>query len=294
MVHIILIFCILILVLKEELALIDWSTVLGSITGAIIAGGIGFFTTRYDRRLVRAERHLERHQENLKIIGMVVNEVRIAVFPPWGSGNDGAQLPIAGFLSADTKIKDSWKKQIEVISEFKITTFPVSKEEDPTGPIFTLPIDRLYNDLYRHFPLLSNELKSYQILIQTKGSNLLSQYYELCEIIYNELKDLGFSSVIYGGGETHNLKNHLETASQIVFNLALEIPIGSWPNDYSIYDADTNKSDLKQLAEKETLSILAHKMFESIKEIKLSGEKLMENIEDVFQETKLTGNCSML
>lgn len=296
MVSVILIFCILILTLWEEPSLIDGSTVLGSIIGAIIAGGIGLFTTRYDRRLVRAERHLERHQDNLKVIGMVVNEVRIFVFPPWGRGYDEIQLPIDGFLSTDTKIKDSWKKQIDMISKFKITTFLVSKEENRIGSTFTQPIERLYKDLDKHFPYLAIELESYQTLIQTKGSNLLSRYYELCEIIYNELKNMGFSSALYGKvtGKTSGLKNYLEMTAQIVFNLALKVQVDLWPNDYLIYDADPDKLHLKQLAEKKQLSDLANKMLEDIKEITSSGKKLLENIENTFQETKLTGTCSML
>ena len=43
-------------------------------------------------------------------------------------------------------------------------------------------------------------------------------------------------------GTSNELKAHLETAAQIVFNLTLKVPLELWPTDHSIYAVDADKS----------------------------------------------------
>jgi hypothetical protein len=270
----------------------DLSVLFGSILGATIAGAIGFLTTRYDRKLVRMEKHLERHQENLNTVKNVVIYIMKDMYPPWGRGYDGTQLSLLRYFGApeEYEVKTNWRAKVDELSKFTISKYQIFYDKADEATMSQVSDTKLYYDLKRHFSQLYTNLENYENLVRSCGSELLDSYYRLSENIEVILEKKGFKQI----SEPKNLIETISTASQIVFNLTLRIPPEDWRNDYRLYLKDQNKQDVDDVAAELKRSPEVSNINESIDKIGKSQQRVIDSIEEVMQKTTLSGRCPYL
>lgn len=271
---------------------------LSVLIGALIAGLVGLIASLvsswYGDLLNRRREHLQRHKENLELIKEVCYDVLKDAFPPWKLGGlESFGTPWLGKygMPAEEDRKVKIESELAKLAVFDVTKYLLSYTRDDGSTVLTSAKVILRSDLKNHFKDLSDSIDGYEILIRTKGFNLLNDYYIFSDKIYDDLAKVGYTSRnALKAGPTPPL--YIEDAARIVFNLTLDFEISKWPNTYRFYNSiPTERDKLLTLAGKLKRSQIATEIREGMSKLEGAKESLDMKLEEANEKTRLSGSC---
>ena len=257
----------------------DYSIIIGTLAGALIAGVIGLFTTSYERKLVRRERHLADLQGQLDVIGKEVDVPIREIWPPYSF--DSMQCPIPYFGIGPN-------------------TYPLETYHIPSQTIFeerdgkkyaNYANETLYNDLERHFPELWTLLKEWEEKVKRDGPELLKAYYSICGALYGDSVELTRLRLKENGANPDRAVNG-EPYDGAALNILLGVEESDWPNlkrNCGRYFPQVQAIDEKNRNRDEIEKI--KRLNNEFYQLK---EKCDKEIEAAGVEKKLKGNCNYI
>lgn len=271
--------------------LMDWTVVVSTIIGALIAGIVGIGSVYTSRYLDRRERHLNEHKDNFKNIDIAISQLRDNIWP-LHYGQENLKLPNPeyhftpesvryGILGVSIFIPRGGGNQAEIV-----------KVNKP-----------LYGDITQHFKKLAEYLSTYEETIKTDGMNINELLYEISEKIYSELdgSEISLLNWPFKSDEKVQFKNlNNELAKQeyagVIFLLVTGEDENTWPNTKSIYETYNLLGGLKRIADKVNID-LGEKVQEMIRLLegldKLSVQ-LHNLLEEELRNFKLKGSCEFV
>jgi hypothetical protein len=271
-----------------------FETVIFTILGGLIAGGIGYLATKVELKEARKVKHLDEHKSNLEAVSRALDEVfgEIWLFV---YGWDYLKLPRPPFGN-EKRVANIEIKRESIIME---SPNPPSDNYPLIVPVDTV----LYDDIPPHFPELSKLLDETEHYAKNNGVKILMLLNSLSALIYRKLDtcDLDFPSS--NGNKTEfekfrGLQNEgvQQDYAGSVFNMAIGENEENWPNRIrglkyvNVYD------DLKKLADE-----IKHDEGEMLKQLHELRNSLIRNIDGCKEEikriehtTKLKGRCPYL
>lgn len=195
----------------------DYSIIVGTLTGALIAGIIGLLTTRYDRRLVRGEKHLVDLQGQLDIISKEVDDPFHDFWPPWSADTMQCPIPYPG-IGPNT---------------YSLVTYHIPSrqifEERENKRYVNYANETLYKDLEKHFPKLWKLLQAWEEKVKKDGPELLRSYYNICDALYGDSIELTRSRMKENGANPADASNGAPYDGATL-NILLEVEESVWPN----------------------------------------------------------------
>lgn len=146
----------------------------GSVIGALISGLIGIFAGRYERHLVRKEKHHEQIRANLEVIRGSLISFRNTAYP---------------YTTADKS--KAWCVRDLQTDELYWNSFSLLNYQDTIridkDSIQIRVIDKIwYRDLVRHYILLYESLERINKNAPVDGLKLNNAYYDLINNVYTE------------------------------------------------------------------------------------------------------------
>ena len=268
-------------------------SVIFTIIGGLVAGGVGYFATIVSLREQRKQKHLEEHKNNLNAVSKALDQI-------WGEvwifvyGTDNLKLPKPQFGNEKRLLNIQIKTEpiaMDLANSFSDDSRTIQMGIDAT----------LYDDILSHFSDLNKLLKETEQEVKNNGIRILRLLNSLSAIIFERLgiSDIDFPN--WNGNKNElwkfsELKNELVESDYAgsIFLMVLGEEADNWPNklwmlkNYQVYDklkrlSEEIKQDfgdnLNQLVE------LPDRLFQRINDTK-------NEIEKIHHKTKLKGKCS--
>ena len=270
-------------------------TVIFTIVGGLVAGGIGYFATLLDLRAKRKEKHLEDHKNNLntvsKALDRVWTDVWISVY-----GADNLKLPRSPFGNY------KWIKGIEIEKVPVEMNLPASLSEY-SKPIQLGINSALYEDIPAHFTELSRLLQKTEEEVRNNGTQILSLLNSLSEIIYKKLENSDFDFPYWDGNKTVtkkfiDLKNSVLESDYAgsIFNIVFGEDEDNWPNKLRWLESNSIYDKFKQFAQEVKIDYGKNldKLQELHDQISYDIEETKREIERINLTTRLKGGCRYL
>ena len=265
----------------------DWTIIISTIVGALVAGLVGLFSTYMSRYLDRKERHLNEHKDNFALIGRAIDDLCNEIWPLYY----GAEQLKLGHL-----------KHISPESlRLGIIGVPLFNPKHGDNPEEIVRVDKdLYKDMSKHFNILTNKLEKYDGAMGKDGLEMSKLLVELSERIYSEMYVSEFPVLKWTfdkGGKAllRDFKDQLEEQEYagVIFLLVIRQEKSTWPQTFELYERYGLYKGLNEIANK----IRGESEDKVNKMIKLlSGiDKLKEECHDLLEKEKhsfkLKGRC---
>jgi hypothetical protein len=210
-------------------------TFIATLVGAFLAGIVGLFTTRYDRRLRRRDTHLREHKANFVVIQEALVQLKPLVWPLTAKGSENLTLP------KWEKPPSSFRLKSYSISDFQ-TIFETTQQGLPGNNVAITRVDKvLYLDIDTHFPEIATHLAEIERSVRSEGVRLNELVYKVSKAVYTEMasSDLPVLRFTFDRGQAAKLReipDGLEGQSYAgwLFLLLIGEDPGNWPNDYGI------------------------------------------------------------
>ena len=268
-------------------------SVVFTILGGLVAGLVGYVATMVSLREQRKQRHLEEHKENLrsvsKAIDQIVGEVWIFVF---GTGELKLPRPTFG--------NERRVKHIQIKNE--PIQFEVGSQFSENGHVIQVGIDTiLYDDITKHFPLLSKLLAKTETEVRKNGIKIIQLLNSLSEKIYEKLgtSNIEFPSWIKTVPESKIKFSELNNESiesnyaGSLFLMVIGEDEENWPSKlrnlryYGLYDEFKRCSNeiRGDFSSESTNLIDLYRQLNSI------VETTKKEIDEIEHTTKLKGKC---
>jgi hypothetical protein len=255
----------------------DYSIIIGTLAGALIAGIIGLLTTRYDRKLIRREKHLADLQAQFDIISREVNDPFHDMWPPWSDDTMQCPIPYPGI---------------------EPNTYPLETYHIPSRQIFeerenkryvNYANETLYLDLENHFPKLWSLLQEWEEKVKKEGPILLKSYYSVCGVLYGDSIELTRLRMKEDGTNPVDATNGAPYDGAAL-NILLGADEAAWPN----LKRSCGKyfPQVQIIAEKYKNRVEIETIKRLLEEFSALNEKCNQEIEAVGVEKKLKGNCN--
>ena len=271
------------------------TSVVFTLMGGLVAGGVGYFATMVGLREQRKQRHLEEHKTNLKAISEALDKVFGEVWM-FVYGADDLKLPKSPFGNERR------------VSNIHIKDEPINIDlSDPfsnEGRKVQVGINAaLYDDIPAHFPKLNKLLAETDIEVKENGISILRLLNSLSTKIYEELKSSEIDFPYWTGNKTE-LKKFSELSNEAIewdyagsiFLMVIGEDEGDWSSKVGWLKNNHIYNDLKKMADTvkqqfwdqlNQLLALHNRLFKLINESKNEIEKL-------HLITRLKGKCPYL
>ena len=264
----------------------DWLIIIGTIIGAFISGLIGFLTTRYDRRLVRKEYHLDKHKENLEVLKGSLIELKYDIYPYTRIGQKEDS-----FVTRNYSVNELFWKNYSIIDYFQVIT-------DKNGSETYYSVNqKLLSDMEKHFKEtfeLLNEIKKDSREAGLKVNKLLS---EIFKIIYDRIdhipvlvreiaNDQGLTVTIPNSGN----ERYYATA---ILNVVLDTDRAEWPNMSNFLETNKLMPGLKPISDSVKLNAKSKikEMKDTVDSFVLKVNECIDQIDEILNGAKIKGNC---
>src|SRR3989442_5282347 len=256
----------------------DLDTDLTLVAGAAIAGLVGLLAARYERRLVRRERHLEEHKENLGVIAESLQDLLVRLWPPLR--NPENFQPSEGF-SPD--LKAMWEG-------YSITDYRRIIGQEHGYQVLFID-DTLFRDIARHFPGLQDQLAAVDGMARTEGAKLNGLMFGLVDAIFAAMRTRTIPP-LYPGNEPFNTS----MLAAVTFHLLVGTDKKEWPSRYSQLKASTALADVEGLVKQLKVSFGYHIDETIVARDRLWGEvqTCLNAIADIRHRQGLRGRCAYL
>ena len=271
------------------------TSVVFTVIGGLVAGGVGYFATIVSLREQRKQRHLEDHKNNLSAVSKAIDQISSEVWP-FVYGAENLKLPKSPFGN---------EKRVQNI---QIKSEPIAMElTDPYSSdnrIIQVGINRiLYDDIQVHFPELHKSLEKTELAVNESGKQILILLNSLSANIYEKLSSSDIDFPYWDGNKTvlkkfTDLKNEvieMDYAGNI-FLIVIGEDEDNWPNKIRWLKNNNIYNEIKRLGEGirnefggelNQLLELRDRIFQHINEAK-------EEINRIEHTTKLKGRCKYL
>ncbi|MCL4339969.1 MAG: hypothetical protein JRN37_00580 [Nitrososphaerota archaeon] len=271
------------------------TSVVFTVIGGLVAGGVGYFATIVSLREQRKQRHLEDHKNNLSAVSKAIDQISSEVWP-FVYGAENLKLPKSPFGN---------EKRVQNI---QIKSEPIAMElTDPYSSdnrIIQVGINRiLYDDIQVHFPELHKSLEKTELAVNESGKQILILLNSLSANIYEKLSSSDIDFPYWDGNKTvlkkfTDLKNEvieMDYAGNI-FLIVIGEDEDNWPNKIRWLKNNNIYNEIKRLGEGirnefggelNQLLELRDRIFQHINEAK-------EEINRIELTTKLKGRCKYL
>ena len=271
------------------------TSVVFTLMGGLVAGGVGYFATMVGLREQRKQRHLEEHKTNLKAISEALDKVFGEVWM-FVYGADDLKLPKSPFGNERR------------VSNIHIKDEPINIDlSDPfsnEGRKVQVGINAaLYDDMPAHFPKLNKLLAETDIEVKENGISILRLLNSLSTKIYEELKSSEIDFPYWTGNKTE-LKKFSELRNEAIewdyagsiFLMVIGEDEDNWPSKVGWLKNNNIYVELKEMADKVKLQF-GNQLNQLIalhdRLLKLIDESKNE-IEELQLITRLKGKCSYL
>lgn len=271
------------------------TSVVFTVIGGLVAGGVGYFATIVSLREQRKQRHLEDHKNNLSAVTKAIDQISTEVWP-FVYGAENLKLPKPHFGNE--------KRAVNI----QIKTEPIAMEIiDPysnDNRIIQMGIDQiLYDDMPVHFPELHKLLDKTELEVKDNGKQILKLLNSLSANIYEKLSGIDVDFPYWDGNKTvlkkfADLKNELIETDYggMIFLIVIGEDEDNWPNRIRWLKSNNFYDEIRQLGQEirnefgsdlDQLRELHDRIFQRIKEAK-------EEINRIEHTTKLKGRCKYL
>ena len=174
------------------------TSVVFTVLGGLVAGGVGYFATIVSLREQRKQRHLEDHKNNLKDVSKALDQIWEDVWP-FVYGADYLKLPQSPFGNAKR------------VANLEIKNEPIVMElSNPfSGDDRTIQVgidSILYDDIPSHFPELHELLEKTEREVKENGTEILRLLNSLSGNIYEKLVDSNIEFPYWDGSKTVSKK----------------------------------------------------------------------------------------
>lgn len=256
----------------------DVDTVLASVLGGAIAGGVGLAATLYERHLVRRERHLAEHKANLAVIEESLLNLRVRIWPP---SRDPENFNIAEGYKVDAKL--TWEGYSLVNYQYTVLA-----EEGRYRTIFI--DDTLFADLSVHFPELHRNLEKIDRAARGYGPRINQHMYDLFDAIYSAMRKRTMAP-LYPGAENDSL-NRRDLANA-TFNMLIGTDVKEWRSRHSQLFALHALADVEKLAKelRESLAASVDEMVRLRDQAVAEIDQCLKTIDDIRHKQGLKGRC---
>lgn len=211
----------------------------GSVIGALISGVIGIFAGRYERHLVRKEKHHDQIKATMEVIKGSLIKFRNTAYP-YTSEDKGKAWCVKG-TKADELYWNS----------FSLLNYQDAIRIDK-DTIQMRAVDKIwYKDIERHSNTLYEALEGINKNAPVDGLNLNNLYYDLIENVFTEnaastilVRKLGTDfplPISKTGNEDYY--------ASAVMNIILETDPSEWSVMHQKLVADTTLNDIENLAQ---------------------------------------------
>lgn len=275
------------------------TSVIFTVIGGLVAGGVGYFATIVSLREQRKQKHLEEHKNNLNAVSKALDQIWGEVWP-FVFGAEDLKLPKSPFGNEES-VQNIQIKTVPIIMQRSI----LSSGNNRT---FQVGIDSvLYDDIKAHFPELNKLLEKTEQKLKENSSNTLKLLNYVSDIIYEGLTntDIDFPGILI-----HN-ENGLNPTTTKFINLSDEdkminagyiflMVIGddedTWPNKVRLLKRNNVYYKLKKLSEE--IEIQFREDLERLRELHNQILQLIDETKDEIDKiehmTSLKGRCRYL
>lgn len=271
------------------------TSVVFTVIGGLVAGGVGYFATIVSLREQRKQRHLEDHKNNLSAVSKALDQIWSEVWP-FVYGAENLKLPKSLFWN------EKRVQNIEIKTEPIATELPNPFESD--NRIIQVGIDQiLYDDIPVHFPELHKLLDKTELEVKENGKQILKLLNSLSANIYEKLSGSDVDFPYWDGNKTvlkkfADLKNELIETDYggMIFLFVIGEDEDNWPNRIRWLKSNNFYDEIRQLGQEirnefgsdlDQLRELHDRIFQHIKEAN-------EEINRIEHTTKLKGRCKYL
>ena len=271
------------------------TSVVFTVIGGLVAGGVGYFTTIVSQREQRKQKHLDEHKNNLKALSKALDQIWGEIWP-FVYGAEGLKLPKSPFGNE------------KIVQNIEIKTEPIAMELtnpfESDNRIIQVGIDQiLYDDIPIHFPELHKLLDRTEVEVKENGKKILNLLNSLSAKIYEKLFNSDMDFPYWDGTKTvlkkfADLKNEaIETDyGGIIFLIVIGEDEDNWPNKVIWLKSNNFYDEIRQLGEEirnefgsdlDQLRELHDRIFQHV-------NKAKEEINRIKHKTKLKGRCKYL
>ena len=270
-------------------------SVIFTVIGGLVAGGVGYFATIVSLKEHRKQRHFDDHKKNLKAVGRVLDQILIEVWPfPYGSEN--LKLPKSPFGN-EKRVQNIQIKMEPITMEI---LDPYSSDyqtiKDGIDPI-------LYDDIPVHFQELNKLLEETEREVKEKGVQILSLLNSLSDNIYKKLTVSNIEFPYTDGNKIilkkfSDLKNQLlemEYAGDI-FLVAIDENEDNWSDRVNWLKRNNHYDEVRRLGEK-----IRNESVDELNRLRQLHDRIFGHINETKEEinkidltTRLKGRCRYL
>ena len=271
------------------------TSVIFTVIGGLVAGGIGYLATIVSFREQRKQKHLEDHKDNLKAVSKALDEIWKEVWP-FVYGAEDLKLP---------KPPLGNEKRVQNI---QIKTEPIAMElPNPfSGDIRTIQVGTdpiLYDDISPHFSDLHKSLEETERKVKENGTKILKLLNLLSANIYEKLENSNIEFPYLDGNKTVSkkfvdLKNEVIETDYAgdIFLMIIGEDEDNWPNKVRWLKRNNVYDEIRRLGEEignefgndlNNLRDLHDRLFRLI-------NKTKEEINKIELTTRLEGRCRYL
>ena len=260
------------------MAMVDLESDVAIVAGAVIAGLVGLLAARYERRLVRRERHLEEHKENLGVVAQSLQDLLLRLWPPLS--NPENFQPSEG-LTPD--LKAMW-------DGYSITDYRRIIGQEHGYQVLFID-DTLFRDIARHFPGLHAQLAAVDGMARTEGPKLNGLMYGLLDAIFAALRTRTIPP-LYPGSEPFNTS----MLAAVTFHLLVGTDTKEWASRYSQLKASPALAEVEGVVKQLKQSFGYHIDETVAARNRVLGEvqNCLNAIADIRHRQGLRGRCAYL
>lgn len=268
--------------------MVDWTIVISTISGGVIAGLVGLLSAYVSRYLDRRERHLIEHKDNFKLIERAITGLRNEAWPlHYGAKQLKLRHPEQG-ISPDLS-----KYGILGVSLFN------PKIGDKPSEIVVVDED-LFRDINNHFRELSDQLSQFEEIIKTDGIEISNLLKEISDKIYSEFYKMDGQVLTWTFDKGEKVKpidlnGRLEEQEYtgMIFLLVIGENPGSWRNTRSIYQRFNLLEPMQKVADRVIAESgnSVRRMLDLLTKLDTSKENCLKLLGLQKHNLKLRGRC---
>lgn len=268
------------------------TSVIFTVIGGLVAGGVGYIATVVSLREQRKMRHLEDHKNNLKAVYEALDQLWREVWP-FVYGSESLKLPKPTFGNA---------KRVETleIKNEPIAMEPSNQFSRDNSTIQVRVDSILYDDIIAHFTNLHQYLDETEREVKEKGLEILKLLNLISANIYEKLESSNFDFPYVNGNEIKtkkfiNLNNEaIETDyAGDIFLWVIGDDEDNWPNQVRFLKSNNIYDKLKPLAKE-----IETEFVEDLKQLREFHDQIFQHINEtkeaidkIEHTTKLKGSC---
>ena len=271
------------------------TSVVFTVIGGLVAGGVGYFATIVGLREQRKQRHLEYHKKNLKVVSKALDQIWKDVWP-FVYGAEDLKLPKTPFGN------EKWVANLEIKNE------PIAMElSNPfSGDNHTIQVgidSILYDDIPAHFLDLHKLLEETEQEVKENGVQILRLLNSLSANIYEKLEGSNIEFPYRDGNKTvskkfADLKNEVIETDYAgdIFLMVIVEDENNWSNKVRWLKYNNVYDEIRRLGEE-----IGNEFGENLNRLSGLHGRLLQRINETKEEinkieltTRLKGRCRYL